>query len=125
VIEGAKTHKITAMKTKIYEVQEVKLTVSGAAKIKVTAAGTVRTGGWSEPELKESDAPRNGSTPDIVTVHFDFIATKPTGAATQQFTPIHAETSLPAPGAGKTLKVVVHAETNEKPDSIKSPIDPP
>ena|ERR1043166_904550 len=113
------------MKSKIYEIQEVKLALSGAAKIQVTAAGTVRTGGWSGPELRPSDQRDNGaSASDVVTVHFDFVATKPTGAATQQITPIAAESSLPAPGEGKTLKVVVYAETNEKEDSIKSPIDP-
>ncbi|MEY2539911.1 MAG: hypothetical protein QOG67_3651 [Verrucomicrobiota bacterium] len=103
----------------------MKLNVSGAAKIKVTAEGTVRTGGWTEPELKPSEQrPGDIGTADVVTVHFDFVATKPTGAVAQQITPIAAESSLPAPGAGKTLKVVVYAETNEKEDSIKSPIDP-
>lgn len=113
-------------KTKVYEIKSVKLSVSGAAKIKVVVAGTVRTGGWSEAELVASatraEKPENS---DVVTVHFDFVATKPTGVVTQVITPIAAEASLPAPGAGKTLKVIVHSETKEMDDSIKSPLDPP
>lgn len=113
-------------KTKVHEIKTVKLSVSGAAKIKVVVAGTVGTGGWTEAELVASatraEKPENS---DVVTVHFDFVATKPTGVVTQVITPISAETSLPAPGAGKTLKVIVHSETNEKEDSIKSPLDPP
>jgi hypothetical protein len=58
-------------------------------------------------------------------MHFDFVATKPTGIVTQAITPIEAETSVPMPGADKTLKVIVHAETNEKEGSIASTHDRP
>jgi len=113
------------MKTKIYEIQDVKLTVSGANKINVAATGMVRTGGWTEPQLIPSPDHAEDVGSNTVTVHFDFVATKPTGMATQAIMPIKAETSFPAPGSGKTLRVVVYAETNEKSDSIQSPIDPP
>jgi hypothetical protein len=110
--------KATPTKTRIYQIEAVKLSVSGH--------GAVRTGGWTEPQLIPSSARTDtGDNSDVVTVHFDFVATKPTGIVTQAITPIAAETTCPAPGTGKTLRVVVHAETNEKDDSIKSPNDPP
>jgi small ligand-binding sensory domain FIST len=113
------------MKTKIYAVQEVTLTISGAAMVTVIAKGTVRTGGWTEPELKPSEQSfEDSGGPDVETVHLDFVATKPTGIVTQAITPIAAQRSYPAPASGKTLRVVVHVETNEKDDSIKSPLDP-
>jgi hypothetical protein len=109
-------------KTKIYKVDEVNLSVSGANKIKVSAKGTVRTGGWTAGELipssirsdKKADA-------DTITLNFDFVATKPTGGATTALESIKAETTCPAPGAGKKLTVVIHAETNKADDSIQSP----
>lgn len=117
--------KAKPTQTKIYQIEAVKLSVSRAAKIKVSVHGTVRTGGWTEPQLIPSSASTDtGDNSDVVTVHFDFVALKPTGIVTQTITPIAAETTWPAPGAGKTLKVVVHAEANEKDDSIKSPNDP-
>lgn len=118
--------KAQPTKTKIYQIEAVELSVSGAEKIKVSSSGAVRTGGWAEPQLIPSSAPTDtGDNSDVVTVHFDFVATRPTGIVTQAITPIAAETTCIAPGAGKTLKVVVHAETSEKDDSIKSPTDPP
>ena len=115
----------TTAKSKVYKVDAVTLSVAGAAKIKVVAKGTVRTGGWADPQLVPSARPADAaSRSDIVTLHFDFVATKPTGIVTQALSPITAETSCPAPGADKTLKIVIHAETNEKSDSIKSPNDP-
>lgn len=117
--------KAKPMKTKIYQIEAVKLSVSGAAKIKVSAQGAVGSGGWTEPQLIQSSARTDtGDNSEVVTAHFDFVAIKPTGMVTQAITPIEAETTCPAPGAGKTLRVVVHAETNEKDDSIKSPNDP-
>ena len=112
-------------KTKIYEIKAVKLSVSGAAKIKVSATGTVRTGGWTQPQLIPSSGRADtGENSDVVTRHFDFVATKPTGFVTQVITPIAVETTCPAPGDGTTLKVIVHAETTEKDDSIMSPNKP-
>jgi len=109
-------------KTKIYKVDEVNLSVSGAAKIKVSATGTVRTGGWTEGELIPSSARgEKKDDADTITLNFDFVATKPTGGVTQALESIKAETTCPAPGAGKKLKVVVHAETNKDEGSIESP----
>jgi hypothetical protein len=113
------------MKTKIYEIESVRLGVTGAAKITIRARGKTRTGGWTEPELRPAAAPTPGDgDSNVVTMHYDFVATGPTGMATEALTPIDAERSLPAPGPGKTLKVVVRSETNEKEDSIASPMDP-
>jgi hypothetical protein len=111
-------------KSKIYQVQDMTLTVSGAAKIKVTVKGTVRTGGWTDPELVPSTRTKSNKSDDT-TIHLDFVATKPTGAATQAIAPIQAEKSYPAPPAGKKLTVVVHAETNQEDGSIQSPNDRP
>lgn len=112
------------MKTKIYQIESVRLSVSGAAKIKISALGKTRTGGWSKPELRPATNEKPGDAgPNVVTMHYDFVATAPTGGATDALTPIAAEASLPAPGSGKTLKVVVRSETDEKEDSIASPLD--
>jgi hypothetical protein len=111
----------SAKKTKIHEIETAKLSVAGAAKIKVSATGTVTSSGWTQPQLIASSTPaqKTGNS-DEVTLHFDFVATKPTGIVPQVITPIAAETTCPDPGVGKTLKVVVHSATNEKSDSIKS-----
>ena len=113
-------------KTKIYEIDSVKLTVSGAAKIKVSAVGKVRTSGWTGAQLMASaDGKESAGDAAVITMHYDFVATKPTGIVTPVISPITAETTLPAPPAGKTLKVVVRSETNEKEDSIESPHQKP
>lgn len=111
------------MKTKVYTVDSVALTVSGAASIRVTAEGTVRTGGWTEPALKPSE--RQEVAGESGTMHLDFVATKPEGIVPEVVLPIAAHADLPAPGPGQTLKVIVHAETDEKSGAIGSPIDPP
>lgn len=114
------------MKTKIYEIESVSLSVTGAARITFRAAGRTRTGGWTEPELRPAavETPADGDS-DVVTMHYDFVATGPTGIATDALTPIAAERFLPAPSPDKTLKVIVRSETNEKEDSIQSPMDRP
>ena len=112
-------------KSKIYEMKAVKLSVNDASKINVSATGTVRTAGWTQPELiPSSGRAETGDNSDVVTLHFDFVAMKPTGMFALVITPITAETTVPAPGAGKTVKVVVHSERNEMDDSIKSTNDP-
>jgi hypothetical protein len=115
-----------AKKTKIYQIDKVKLSVSAVSKINVTAMGKVGTGGWTDPQLvPSSKSSKKADDPNVVTLHFDFVASKPTGVATEAITEIGpAEATCPAPGAGKTLKVIVHSETNEKSDTIKSPNDP-
>jgi hypothetical protein len=114
-----------ASKARVFQVEAVELSVSSVTKIKVRATGTVRTGGWTQPQLIPSSGQANSAdNANVITRHFDFVATKPTGIQTQVITPIAAETSVLAPGAGKTLKVVIHAETNEKSDSIQSQHDP-
>ncbi|MEY2561242.1 MAG: hypothetical protein QOG51_1657 [Verrucomicrobiota bacterium] len=125
VVALAESSPPAPTKTKIYQIDAVKLTVSGAGKIKVSATGSVSTGGWTGSQLVPSATHKEkAENPDAVTLHFDFVATKPTGIVTTVITPIGAETTCSAPGAGKTLKVIVHSETNQKADSIKSPNDP-
>lgn len=105
----------------IYEIKAVTLSVTDASKINVSATGTVRTAGWTDPRLiPRSSRAEKADTSDVVTLHFDFVATRPTGMFALVITPITAETTVPAPGTGKTLRVVVHSEKNEMDDSIKS-----
>lgn len=121
---GALSSAEPAKKTKISKIDSVKLSVSSVMKIKVSATGKVSTSGWTEPQLVPSPRAENPGNSDVVTMHFDFVAMKPTGVVNQVETRIDAETTCPDPGVGKTLKVIVHSETNEESDSIKSTGDP-
>lgn len=109
-------------KTKIYKIDSVNLAVSGAAKVKVSAVGKVRTSGWTGAQLvPSSDRKESAGDGAVITMHYDFVATKPSGVVNPVISPITAETTLPAPPAGKTIKVIVRSETNEKEDSLGSP----
>jgi hypothetical protein len=107
-------------KSKVEKVDVVTITATGSATVKIVAKGSTPTGGWTAPELKPTEPPpKEIAVDNIQVVHLDFIAIKPEASATQAITAIEAERSHPAPGAGKTLKVVVHAATNEKDASFK------
>jgi len=121
---GALSSAEPVKKTRISKIDSVKLSVSSVMKIKVSATGKVPTSGWTEPQLVPSPRTDKPENSDAVTMHFDFVATKPTGVVNQVETTIDAETMCPDPGVGKTLKVIVHSETNEESDSIKSTGDP-
>lgn len=111
-------------KTKVYDIESATLKVSGAAKITVTAVGHVMTGGWKGMELVPSTqkAAPAGSSADA-TIDLDFVAIKPSGTVNMLVTRVEAQKDLPAPPPGKKLTVIVHSETNQKADSIASPID--
>lgn len=101
-------------KTKVNKLVDVNVTAGDAGTVKIVAKGSVPTGGWVEPELRPAEPPAGETAAaNVETVHFDFVATKPAAAAAEAVTPIEAEKSHPAPAAGKTLKVVVYAETNK------------
>ena len=74
---------------KILEVTEIALAVpeSFPPKLRITASGTVPTGGWSNPKLDPYiyiQAPPDGI------YDFDFVADPPGGVATQVISPIEA-----------------------------------
>ncbi|WP_404789131.1 hypothetical protein [Altericista sp. CCNU0014] len=97
---------------KVLEVIEVKLFPlrTFPAKLKISASGTVPTGGWSHPQLVPFtyiQAPPDGI------YDFDFVAEPPDGSATQAITPIAAEflwENLPQGLKG----IRIHASANSK-----------
>jgi hypothetical protein len=94
----------------IYTVDEVTLspseTLGPIAAIHVSAKGTARTSGWSNPQLRV----RNTRTDGIV--ELDFVAVPPDGAVLPVLSPVSAtaEVKIPANFRG----VQVFAETNSK-----------
>ena len=79
---------------------------SVTGRLRVLTAGSVRTSGWSDPELIDTPNP-----PTDGNIHLDFVASAPTGMVLQVISPIGADRTLQAhPG---TVCIVVHAETNE------------
>lgn len=111
---------------KVLEVTEVQLAVleSFPPKLRITATGTVRTGGWSNPKL----VPYIFIQPPPDGIYdFDFVADPPEGAATQVISPIeavHLWENLPESVKG----VRVHASQNSKSallDDIDQPDRPP
>jgi hypothetical protein len=122
VLAFGQTPETKPDKVKIHEIESVGISITGAAMVKVTAVGDVPTSGWTGGQLVGSANHKDGSGDgNVITMHYDFVAVKPTGVVSQVITKITAETSLPAPPAGKLLKVVVRSETNEKEGSIDSP----
>ena len=97
---------------KILEVAEIELAVleSFPPKLRITASGTVPTGGWSNPKLDPYiyiQAPPNGI------YDFNFVADPPEGVATQVITPIEAVyTWEHFPEGVKGIRV--HASQNSK-----------
>ena len=96
----------------VLSVEEVRLAIlkSNPPQLSIFARGTVRTGGWTNPELVEVIyivPPADGI------YEYEFVATPPTGPATEALTPIEAETvrhSIPPELKGVRVK----AETNSK-----------
>jgi hypothetical protein len=99
-----------AKKELVYSVQTVEARIDGNV-LHVTAHGTARTGGWTDPELEPSSA-----TGDVQ--FFRFMATPPSGPATQALTPINAKYQSGPLLPPFPQKVVVKAETNE----VEAPI---
>lgn len=97
---------------KVLEVLEVELFIleSHPPKLRITASGNVRSGGWSNPRLEpfiSIQPPPNGI------YDFDFVADPPEGPATDAITPIgvvHLWDPMPEGVKG----VRVHAEQNSK-----------
>lgn len=116
-----RTEKSAGEATKIYQIDSVKLAVAAVNKVKITAEGKTRTGGWTEQKLVERAGDKKSEDASgVITVNYDFVAKKPAKPSTDQLTTITVTADVMAPPAGKTLKVVVRSETNEKDDSIKS-----
>jgi hypothetical protein len=96
----------------VLSVEEVQLSIlkSDPPQLAIFARGTVRTGGWSNPELVEIiyvTPPADGF------YEYEFRATPPTGPSTDALTPIEAKTvrhSIPPELKG----VRVIAETNRQ-----------
>ena len=97
---------------KVLEVKEVELAVleSFPPKLRITAYGTVPTGGWTHPRLEPFIFIQ--PPPDGI-YDFDFVADPPEGPATQVITPIgvvHLWDPLPEGVTG----VRIHAAQNSK-----------
>ena len=96
------------MKTKIYEVDSVQVTVTSVnGHIRVDSNGKVNTSGWSDSALVDTPRP-----PSDGRHHLDFVAEPPTGIVLQVITPIAAGPRSLQAGAGRFC-VVVHSATNE------------
>ena len=96
----------------VYSVEEVQLSImkTNPPQLAIFAKGTVRTGGWTNPELVEVVyiAPPADGIYD-----YEFRATPPTGPSTDALTPIEAKTIRASiPSDLKGVRVV--AETNSK-----------
>ncbi len=64
---------------------DVALLKSTPMQIQITASGSTRTGGWSEPQLVLDEDASEGTR-----LVYRFVAVPPSGAATQAITPITA-----------------------------------
>ena len=95
-----------ARKKRIYTVKSVTATIDGNVLV-IEAQGSVRTGGWKEPELVETASSQDEKV-------FDFVATPPSGMATQALGRIAVQyRSGPLrPPFPRTVRV--KAETNEQ-----------
>jgi hypothetical protein len=102
---------------KVLSVNYVNLAVleSYPEQLIIQAYGTVRTGGWSDPKLVPSSEPvRDG------VYHFDFVARRPEGMATQGLSKINVSHNLgPKPANFRGLEI--HAEINSKGATLKTP----
>jgi hypothetical protein len=97
---------------KILEVAEIELAVleSFPPKLRITASGTVPTGGWSNPKLDPYiyiQAPPDGI------YDFNFVADPPEGVATQVISPIEA-TFIMENLTSDVKGVRIHASQNSK-----------
>jgi hypothetical protein len=97
---------------KILEVAEIELAVleSFPPKLRITASGTVPTGGWSNPKLDPYiyiQAPLDGI------YDFNFVADPPEGVATQVISPIEA-TFIMENLTSDVKGVRIHASQNSK-----------
>jgi hypothetical protein len=107
---------------KVLEVTEVRLAVleSFPPKLRITAMGTVRTGGWTNPRLEPFIFIQ--PPPDGI-YDFDFVADPPVGPATQVITPIavtHLWDNLPRGVKG----VRIHATENFKMALLNGSVQP-
>lgn len=107
---------------KVLEVTEVRLAVleSFPPKLRITAMGTVRTGGWTNPRLEPFIFIQ--PPPDGI-YDFDFVADPPVGPATQVITPIavaHLWDNLPRDVKG----VRIHAAENSKKALLNGSVQP-
>lgn len=86
---------------------EVAVMESMPLQIRITAQGMTRTGGWTDAALVLDEEASSG-----VTLVYRFVAVRPTGMATQAFTPIEASVDYGpwVDRAGRVIEIV--AETN-------------
>jgi hypothetical protein len=93
----------------IYEVHEVTVRVmeSYPEQLSITAKGTTRTGGWSDPRLRPASQPTRSGV-----YEFTFVARAPQGAATMAITAIAATYTMQKPRDFRAVRV--RAETNSK-----------
>jgi hypothetical protein len=89
-------------------VLNVKCVIQSAQRqLIVTAEGEVPTGGWTSPVLKR----RVHVTPPADSIwEYDFVATPPSGMATQVMTPISAEDTWPDYPAQQIVGVRIYGE---------------
>ena len=104
LVFGTMTTMAATPKKRVYKVTSATATRSGNM-VTVEAKGSVRTGGWTTPELV-----RIAGTSSTMT--FRFVATPPDGMATQVITPIAAKKTVGPLRPPYPKKVKVLAETS-------------
>jgi TRAP-type uncharacterized transport system substrate-binding protein len=95
----------------VFEVKSMKMVVqeSFPPRVQVTAYGTTRTGGWTNPKLVQIihvAPPKDGI------IELNFVADEPTGGSTDAITPIESEELNLGLVPEGTRGVRVIAETN-------------
>jgi hypothetical protein len=119
LVNGEKPKKNAAKSDKVMQVDRVAVyhIKTNPPQLKIEAEGKTNTGGWTNPRLVEHVyivPPADGMW------EYDFVATPPSGAATQVITPISAHAvrrDIP-----KGMKGVrVHASKNSKEAKLEQP----
>lgn len=108
---------------KVHSVEEVHVeylpTLATPGMLRITASGTVSSGGWSNARLiqrpRAVSAIPSGTMMPVLPVNvleFDLVATPPTGAATTVMSPISASTQIPVPAEVREIRV--YSRTNSQ-----------
>jgi plastocyanin len=99
-----KAEDLVSTREPVLEITSLQWTLDSVNKATLIAKGTVRTTGWTHPELVN---PRIGDG----ILHLDFVALPPLGGAGNAITEIEARHSLPL--GSQPQDITVHTETNE------------
>jgi hypothetical protein len=120
----------TVRQPKVYSVEEVTVeqlqTLVAPSPVRITAKGTVTSGGWSNaqlvPRVRLWDPMYNLTLPESWTgvLEFDMIATPPTGAAPAVMTPIVATKDVVVPLGIREIRV--YSQTNSQSAVLLQPV---